>query len=634
MTDRLLPVAWTIVVQLAAYAAGRPLVDRFHPTPPGCVFFVGRTFLAVAAGIVLLAQGALVLGALGALHAWVLVSGTAALGAVGAYRLVRAAAAPEVRASFRLTWDQLPLALAFVFVLSFLPAALGPVIAQDDSVYHLAIPKFYLAHHALSPRPFDLYANMPHVVEVLYTVAMAGGGVVAAKLLAFSCVLWTVVGIATLARVALGRAWAGVAALLYVAGRNVQWHLGTAYVEPVVGLVLLAGTIPLLQLRQEGKRAAIVMVGLASGFALGSKYPAWFYAAALTGTATYAIVRSRQKPAARAVALGIVVGVPALLLVPWVVKSAAVTGNPVYPSLYPVFGGRHWSAIQAMQADHARAAAGGLEKTWRTTLLIPWRLSAGADPSFYCPPFSVAAMLVFLVAPFLRRSYREPIGILQPLAMAGFLGWIAGIQGGRFLVAWVPVMIVSGMMAFVPLRRSVTAARVAAVLVAATAIWQLVATPPSPAPSWSQLLEDRDVAIRRNNLYEVCRYLDSEVAAGGKVLSFWENRYFFSDREVWADSSFESPAALAWLREAKDPAAFAGELRRQGFTHVVVAQPRAEEYFEDRLVIRVTDPVLYPPEALHEDAVRLDAFLGREVELRAVFGPLRVYRLLHPGGGS
>ena len=41
MIDGVRPVLWTLVVQLAAYAAGRPLVDRFHAPAHGRVLFVG-----------------------------------------------------------------------------------------------------------------------------------------------------------------------------------------------------------------------------------------------------------------------------------------------------------------------------------------------------------------------------------------------------------------------------------------------------------------------------------------------------------------------------------------------------------------------------------------------------------------
>src|SRR5262249_28764648 len=140
---------------------------------------------------------------------------------------------------------------AVLFVLAAIPLALAPVLDHDDNVYHLAFPKIYLAHHAIGYLP-SLNANMPHLVEVLYTFPMSLGDFTAAKTLNLFFTLWCLVGLRSVVKDALGRTLGGVAALVYLSNPVVQWHLGRGYIETVLGTFLLGAAIALLRFVRTG----------------------------------------------------------------------------------------------------------------------------------------------------------------------------------------------------------------------------------------------------------------------------------------------------------------------------------------------------------------------------------------------
>lgn len=68
----------------------------------------------------------------------------------------------------------------------------------------------------------------------------------------------------------------------------------------------------------------------------------------------------------------------------------------------------------------------------------------------------------------------------------------------------------------------------------------------------------------------LAEFLNRTVPANGRILSFWEDRFYVLDRSFIADSNYGSPVSLALLREAGDPHAFAVRMAVEVVTHVVV----------------------------------------------------------------
>ncbi len=560
-------------------------------------------------GFAALGQAAFVLAVARLLYAPALVAGVVALAGLAAVRLARAARAPRFAPSLA----DAPLALALLFATTFLPNALDPSLVHDDNVYHLKLPREYLAGRGLVALPMSLFANMPHFVEVLYTLPMAIGDYTAAKVFVFSIAFWTIGGLVSFARPLLGRALAGVVALLYVGGKNVQWHLGLAYVEPAIGFFLLGATLAFLAWRETGNAGYLRILAIGCGVALASKYSAWFYAAVVLIAAVVAIARAPALAGRRARECAALLGIAAAIVAPWLVKNALATGNPIYPNLDRVFDGRYWSVVQEAQFLRSQAAAGGADRGLLSYLALPFDLAA-RDARFFCPSFSISLMALFLAALAMPASYRAPRAGLQAISAAGFLAWALSVHQGRFLVAWVPVMALSGALALAPLRGRRRATLAAAAVVIAIAVYQIRAQLYPYAPPLHALVRPRAELEARNGNYRLCEFLNDAVPPDGKVLVFWDNRFFFLERAYWSDSAYEAPSALAWLRAFDDEEAFARGIVRLGFTHVVVNAAIASDYMNDRMGVSVVHDPIYPAARHERDRQLFDRFVLRFLE--------------------
>lgn len=632
----IVPILWVGAVHLAAWSVGEPL---YRLLTRGGRRLEGERFggtLAMALGFAALAHAALFLAAARLLYGRALVVGVAALAGLAAVRLARAArdrragasappaAAPAPR--FALRPADAPLVLALVFAATFVPSALDPSLMHDDNVYHLKLPSEYLAHHALVSFPMNLYANMPHLVEVLYTLPMAIGDYTAAKVFTLSLTFWTIGGLVAFARPLLGRWLAGVAALLYLSGKNVQWHLGLGYVEPVIGLFLLAATLAFLAWRETGNAGYLRILAIGCGVALASKYSAWFYAAPVLIVAVVAIAREPAPAGRRAAACAVTLGIAAAIVAPWLLKNALFTGNPIYPNLFRILDGRFWTEVQEAQYLRSQAAAGGTSRTLVSYLALPIDLAL-RDYRFFCPSFSIALMALFLVALALPSARRAPHGWLHAISAGGFLAWCLTIHQGRFLVAWVPVMALSGALALAPLRGRRRATLAATTLVLAVAAYQVRAQRDPYAPRWDLLVGPRAELETRNGNYRLCAFLNDAVAPDGKVLVFWDNRFFFLQRECWFDSVYEAPSALAWLRSFDDAEAFTREIVRRGFTHVVVNAAIAADYMEDTMGVSVVHERIYPASRHELDRQLFDRFVLQFLERLHQEGNSVVFRI-------
>jgi hypothetical protein len=430
-TELLAPILWVGIIQLAAWEAGERLLTRMTRSPGPPLIAPLRATLSALLGLTAFANAVLLLLILHLLYAWLVVLGVLVLAWLGARRLSTLRPWRGLRPSLR----DLPLAIAVLFLLAHLPNALYPVLEHDDNVYHLELPKHYLASHALDAPIFNLYGAMPHLIEILYVVPFSLGDLVAPKVFALSIHFWILAGIAAFALPRVGRLGVGVGALLYVSGQNVEWHLGRAYNEPILGFFLLGAALAFLAWWETRRGAYLVLVGIACGAACASKYTAWLRRRDPRRLRSPSSPRAGRPAPARALLL-----LPcAALVLPWVVRNAITTGNPVYPNLYGIFGGPHWSEVQVFHHWKSLRANGGLHKELATYLMIPLRLVTDNE-RFLAATFSGSLMAVFLVGLVQPSSWRRAGAHVQVMAIGGLLAWALTIQGGRYLVALVPLI--------------------------------------------------------------------------------------------------------------------------------------------------------------------------------------------------
>ena len=367
-----LPVALIAVgLWAVALGAGTALVRRagLRSLTPG-----EQAVFGGALGMGILSVGTFLLGKVGGRPGWlltalvaVLVAAMAALGYRDLLRVLGSARAWFRGWRTRRRASSLLIIVLSVGIVAFaLTRANVPVVSDYDSLeYHLAAPAQWWRAGRVSFIPDVVYTNMPQNAEMLYLLAMClcGGpelGAAVGLQVGVGFVVLTAAAIALCGRRLVGEAagLAGAALFLTMPMLAEMATLNSYVVEmPLTAYSFLALFAFLVLHRSADGRARwrlAALCGAMAGLAVGCKYPAIVFV--LGPVLGFLVVGGILRPSRlrRALLEAAVVGAVAVAVAsPWLARNAIHTGNPTYPLLYNLFGGRHWSREQDVKFARA-----------------------------------------------------------------------------------------------------------------------------------------------------------------------------------------------------------------------------------------------------------------------------------------
>ena len=259
--------------------------------------------------------------------------------------------------------------LTMIFALAW---ALAPPVAWDGLVYHLTVPKLFLATGRVS-HPLDLpYMGFPQLLEMLFAWGMGLAGEQAA-----APIHWFYGLLAGLSLVTAGRRWlrgtAGwlAAAVLFTA-RSIVLLVGWPYVDMGLLLYVTLAFLSLVRFLEDDpqSRRWLALSGVFAGLALSTKYTALALLPALGLAFLSQTLRARFRARDLQFAirsLFLLCSVAMMIWSPWLLKNFLLTGNPTYPFF---FGGVHWDDWRAWWYD--RPGTGLLyTEPWRL-FTAPW----------------------------------------------------------------------------------------------------------------------------------------------------------------------------------------------------------------------------------------------------------------------
>lgn len=219
-------------------------------------------------------------------------------------------------------------AAAFVLVHGTVPPG-----DWDSLMYHLEIPRAWLAEGRIHVPDGNLHAAYIGLFHLLYLPLLAAGSPAAPALLngLFAVLLGAAVfaagrrfGHADTGTLATGLLWASTG-LLIVAS--------TARIDTTLALALLLGHLALFDAVRAPDRARekLFLAAIVLGVASAMKYHGLAYTAALAPVGLWALLRGSDDLPGRGRLLGATAAIFAVVLVPWLLKNQLLVGAPFYP---------------------------------------------------------------------------------------------------------------------------------------------------------------------------------------------------------------------------------------------------------------------------------------------------------------
>ena len=266
--------------------------------------------------------------------------------------------------------------LVAAFVVLMLLGGMLPPWHYDVRAYHLQAPKDWYMDGAVHFMPHNVYANMPLAAEMpaLFAMTLVPGndgwwwGALMGKTVIASYGPLTALAIYVFGIRFLSKAAALVSAAVFISVPWVSYLSMTGLIECVIAcyfVLALHGFLLYCHGDRKGthddEAAAtfprwrwLLLSGWMAGSAAACKYPALVFVVLPIGIALFAreLWSSRRQSWRPVLAWTFAVTSACGL---WYAKNAVTTGNPTYPMLYSIFGGKNWDPDKQQRWHEAHA---------------------------------------------------------------------------------------------------------------------------------------------------------------------------------------------------------------------------------------------------------------------------------------
>lgn len=480
----------------------------------------------------------------------------------------------------------LALSIGGAAVYTLLVHALMPAHEWDEVAYHMALAKLYVQAHAIVPVPYIVHSNWPMNTEMIFVLGLLFRSELVAHLFTWWLSLWTAGGLYLVARRFLDRRIGLLAAALYLTTPLVLRLSGTGLIDVSLAYYGTAAILAYAYYQRERALPWAGLMGLFAGMAAGSKLMGGAYPLFLGLLMVLVVWRSPRLPARVWLGhLALFGGLGFLVVGPWYARSYAFTGNPIWPFLYDLFGGRYWDAL----GDEYHMAS--LLEVW--TVELPMSLRGLISSVYYViwePGLlggypkglghALPALAALTVAWAAVRRRVPPLGLHLLLAFVlYYIAWFAlSSPQVRFLLAALPMLVLVAAISFYlvydwlrhPLLQGALVLGLV-LLLARDYPWLSQGDRDLVAARLPYITGQRPRALfldERVKPMPAFRAINQQLPEDAVVLLLpYESRGYFLDRSyVWGHPISQR---IIRFEEYEEPQGLARDLRAMGITHIL-----------------------------------------------------------------
>lgn len=475
-----------------------------------------------------------------------------------------------------ITIDRLSCLLLAACLTACMLLALTPEIGKDALVYHLGVPKLYLQFHGIHFIPGNIFSNYPLFTEMLYMWALSLKGELVAKGLNFVMVLLILLSMWEFQKryFAENRSrWLSL--LIFLSIPSVFQNAHMAYSDIALTFYVFVSIYAFLNWFNTKKTIWIVLCGVFCGVAMSTKYTG-IYLLPLAFLGIFWACRKIRFSTKKTIQLFSLYLMFTLITgVPFYLKNLIMTGNPLYPLFFDLFGGRGWSAEQAHYYDTFIKSL-GMGRALIDYLLLPWNLSFHArinSSSFD----GLIGPLFLLVLPFAIgiRKVSIELKITLGYCLMFFFFWASSAQQVRYLLPILPFLaILTGFTYFYYFKNKVIFSLLSVLIAFGLSFngYHIITDfhKIRPLDVLTGQESKEDLLARMVPPYEIIQYANSHLPKNSYILTIYTgNLGYLFDRPFYSDSMFESYTIESILDRSKTPRGVYNALKKRGFTHIL-----------------------------------------------------------------
>jgi hypothetical protein len=405
-------------------------------------------------------------------------------------------------------------AILAVYGIFYFVHALAPEIQSDATSYHLGFASEY-ARTGRFPLRVGFFEMVPQGLEMLFTVAFSIGRHSAAKLVHFGFLLATIPLLLRIGRRLRLNSTAALAAAGIYFCAPVTGISGTcSYNDAALVFYILVAFYLLLVWAQQQDDRYLLPAGIAAGFCCAIKF---------TGIIVLPILLAAVLIAARRLRPALFASAGVILIAPWMIRDALLSGNPLAPLFNRWFPNPYFHAsMETFLSQTLRSYGGYGLRNAPVELAIGGHLQGLFGPLLFAMPLGLLA---------LRRRQGRWCWLAAVLLA---VPWLWNI-GGRFFM---PSFVFLALALVMALPRP---AALACLLFQAVTCWPQVIPLYQPVDTWNledfpwraalRLEPEPHYLARTIDEYRIARMIDADTKPGERVFSLEQVASAYTDRE-------------------------------------------------------------------------------------------------------
>jgi len=480
--------------------------------------------------------------------------------------------------------SKIALVLFILFIAGNFINCFSPPIERDAMTYHLKMPQSYIKTGSVSPEPNNFFSYFPQLVEMLYTFGLMFSNDYSSHLIHFYFGILAALAIFLFVRRISNSEAALFSALAFYSLPLVSQLSTWAYVDLALCFFTALALYFFLRALEDANWALLKLSAVLFGFAFSIKYLASIslYIVLIISMLHFLNTKSEKRAAfiKEIIYFLIILTVVAL---PWYLRNALLTGNPIYPFFYSIFKGPYWDMERA-KLYSILLGLYGMGRSLLDYIMLPWRMAVygGLDG-----PFDAEIGLTYLVlAPLLVffKPRHKSANCLLIYGAAFFLMWTTLSQQVRFLLPAFAALSICLYSVFecafkgsIVNRRSILILAIGLISYNLILSWQCFQKQ-KPLEFIIGKTSRQQYLIKYLKDYPAINYMNNNLSDKSKTyMVSIGNVGYYCQKDFIQESVFDY-SFVKILKEAGSPQEILSWLKNQGASHVLINEVTASRY--------------------------------------------------------
>jgi hypothetical protein len=480
-------------------------------------------------------------------------------------------------------WEYFLLSLFTLLLTSIFVRAVCPITDIDGLLYHFTIARRFLEEgrfvHLVTITP----SNWPLAVESLFSILLSLHPEAPIAIIQFLFGALAIVVVYLYGRHIGGRLCAATAISLLLVQWMFWWEMATGYIDlgPTVFAALMVYTLDVSRSKGVSAPRWELLAAVFAGFAATTKLQGLWVIAALIALL---VLDNREELFVQRVLRALRLGTVAVCIVlPWYLRTWVLTGNPVYPMLYSVFGGNEWTADGWKKYAESYIVTDAISTGLSLTPIVVYatyalRIVAG---------ILVAALVVRLTKQYLHKL---PVRFVVFFTACILMGSATNM---RFLLPALPAFAVGSAIILQRWRNHLAPilCSVASILAVMIAVYKV--EPAFPLASRAAFgLISRNEYMRSDSTitdFDVAEFANRNLPENSRILLCLQREHtaLYSHQAYWANYRLQDSFHYDSMER------LLSDLRRIGITHLVIT-PGFSEWYGSHPVWNVRKEIEFP----------------------------------------